>query len=58
MTQESLSMENVVITGLVSGKGSRGKPVMAEIDSPADWTWENHSLCRHQRIENSGENNF
>ena len=38
MRQESLSIENVVITGLVPGNRSRGRPAMAWIDNIADWT--------------------
>ena len=38
MRQESLSIENAVITGLVPGNRSRGRPAMAWIDNIAEWT--------------------
>ena len=38
MRQESLSIENAVITGLVPGIRSRGRPAMAWIDNIAEWT--------------------
>jgi len=38
MRQESLSIENVVITGLVPGSRSRGRPATAWIDNISDWT--------------------
>ena len=38
MRQESLSIEKVVITGLVPGGRSRGRPAMAWIDNITDWT--------------------
>ena len=36
--QETLSIEKVVITGLVPGKRSRGRPATTWIDNIADWT--------------------
>src|SRR6188508_3725614 len=38
MRQKSPSMENMVITGLVPGKRSRGKPATAWIDNISEWT--------------------
>src|SRR5688572_9860172 len=38
MRQESLSIENVIITGLVSGNRSRGRPATAWIDNIVEWT--------------------
>jgi hypothetical protein len=38
MRQESPSIENIVITGLVPGKRSRGKPATAWIDNISEWT--------------------
>ena len=38
MRQESLSIENAVITGLVPGNRSRGRPAMAWIDNIVEWT--------------------
>src|SRR5437899_1065228 len=38
MRQESSSIENAVITGLVPGNRSRGRPAMAWIDNIMEWT--------------------
>ena len=38
MRQESLSIENMIVTGLVPGNRSRGRPAMAWIDNIFEWT--------------------
>ena len=38
MRQESLSIENLIITGLVPGSRSRGRPTTAWIDNIVKWT--------------------
>src|SRR5438034_4690743 len=38
MRQESLSIENAVISGLVPGNRSRGRPAMVWINNIVEWT--------------------